>query len=139
VDRKADSQDEASSEVEWMCRNHHGASGEAAWAWGVAHMDDDFAAWLKSRYDFLRQGIVPDAMDARQVGLALCRVLVLLMQLSVRYPWSRQARQDAQEREKDFTRGSGRTVEAGGRAQNKGIKINEQVLREEQNKNENER
>ncbi len=125
-----------------MCRNHHGASGEAAWAWGVAHMDDDFAAWLKSRYDFLRQGIVPDAMDARQVGLALCRVLVLLMQLSVRYPWSRQARQarqDAQEREKDFTRGSGRTVEAGGRAQNKGIKINEQVLREEQNKNENER
>jgi hypothetical protein len=67
-------------------------------------MDDDFAAWLKSRYDFLRQGIVPDANDARQVRLALCRVLTLLMQLS-HDPWSKQARQDAREGEKDFTRG----------------------------------
>jgi hypothetical protein len=100
-------------------------------------MDDDFAAWLKSRYDFLRQGIVPDANDARQVRLALCRVLTLLMHLS-RDPWSKQARQDARVCEKDFTWGSGRIVEAGGRRQNKGNKINED-LREEQNNKENER
>ena len=38
--------DEASCSEAYWSRSHHGALGEAAWAFDVAHTgDDDFVAW----------------------------------------------------------------------------------------------